>query len=98
MDEEQVGLRAHRKLYGRETCVHCRRDASDSPAILHLQSVYCALIILRFLGAQRLIAILDDGGKRSLRHQRIKAEESNFLQSPGGISMLLDPAHFHPIG
>ena len=87
MDEEQVGLRAHRKLYGRETCVHCRRDASDRSVIFHLQSVYCAFEVLDFDRAQHFIAKLYEGREESLRHGEIKAERSGGRKAnclPGG--------------
>ena len=61
MDQEEICARSHCKFDGCQTGVNGGGDTTDCPAILYLEAIYRAIVILKYCSAQNPVAVLNDG-------------------------------------
>ena len=80
MHDQQIGPGRNREPGCSETGIHGSGDFSDSPRILHLQSVDRLFVIVNLPYAKGLIAILHYGEKRGacIWHDPMKTNRGQF--------------------
>ena len=74
MHNHQIRPGGNGELHGGEAGVHRRRDARDSAGVPGLQAVDRAIVISDCVGAEQLVAVLDDGRECNFRHGGMKSE------------------------